>query len=189
MTRQHIMIDIETLDTTARAVVLSIGAVAFSFEGGQQTFPFYRALDYDDQLAIGREVSQSTLHFWSQQSDKARGAAFDGTRTDTVEVLHELGVFIAERSHGEGGRPLIWAYPAAFDLAVLEDLYGQFDVGVPWKHRNHRCVRTLYSLAGNPDFEHKGVVEAHHPVSACQVQITQAIRSVEVLNVSNVNIA
>lgn len=188
MTRQHIMLDIETLDTTARAVVISIGAVGFTFDGGAQSFPYYRALDYNVQIRRGRSISQSTLHFWSQQNGAARGAAFNGTRTPTTESLHELAAFIT-RFSGMHGDPLIWAYPASFDLAILEDLYTQFDITIPWGHRDKRCARTLYSLAGEPDFEHKGHIEPHHPVSDCQVQITQAIISVGEIKRIGVNIA
>lgn len=177
MPRQHIMLDIETLDTTARAVVISIGAVAFTFQGGAKTFPFYRGIAYDDQIRMGRHISQSTLKFWNDQSEEARGAAFGGTRTPTEEVLAELAEFITRHRVGEL-RPHIWAFPACFDLAILEDLYSGYGDVAPWGHRDRRCARTLYSLAGSPAFEHEGHILPHHPVSDCQVQITQARRSI-----------
>jgi len=186
MTRQHFMIDIETLDTTARAVVLSIGAVAFTFNGGEQAFPFYRGIAYDDQLKRGRSASQSTLQFWNQQSEAARGAAFNGIRTPTEEVLVELNDFINAR---DGQDALVWAYPASFDIAILKDLYEDYEMEVPWHYRNVRCLRTLYSLAGNPSFSHEGHILPHHPVSDCQVQITQAIVSVGEIKRLGVNIS
>lgn len=185
MTRQNIMLDIETLDTSANAVVISIGAVGFKFDGSRQTFPFYRSIAYQDQINIRRHVSASTLEFWSAQSDEARGAAFDGKdRLETGYALQELTAFI-ER-HDE---PLIWAYPACFDLSIMEDLYEDFGEDIPWHHRDRRCARTLYSLAGNPDFDHKGHVLAHHPVSDCQVQITQAHVAYQTLKRVGPNIA
>lgn len=186
---KHIMIDIETLDTTARAVVISIGAVAFGFQTGAQTYPFYRGMAYDDQIRMGRMMSQSTLKFWSEQPDEARAAAFGGDRVPTEVVLKELGEFIKRHRDGDTDRPLVWAYPASFDFAILEDLYRDYNSFAPWGHRDRRCARTLYSLAGNPSFSHEGDLIPHHPVSDCQVQITQAIVSVGEIKRLGVNIS
>lgn len=185
MTQQHIMLDIETLDTTARAVVISIGAVAFTLEGGARSFPFYRTVAYDDQIAKGRRISADTLKFWNAQSEEARGAAFGGVRVHTEFCLRELTEFVSTRF----SEPLIWAYPAAFDLAIMEDLYTDFGMDIPWSHRAKRCARTLYSLAGNPSFKHEGHVLPHHPVSDCQVQITQMRVALEHIKYHGVNIA
>lgn len=184
---QNVMIDIETIDTTARAVVISIGAVAFTFPNGGQPAPFFRALKYDDQLRLGRRVSDSTLSFWSKQSDEARGAAFRGlNKVDTVEALHELDDWLKMRTNDNS---LMWAYPAAFDLAILEDLYTDFNMIIPWGHRAKRCARTLASLAGNPKYDEPSGLIPHHPVSDCHNQIAQAQEAVRTIHTAGVNIS
>ena len=69
-----IMLDIETLDTSPSAIVLSIGAVKFNSVGLGDTF--YVRLDSDPQLALGRTQSEATLTWWAGQSDAARKEAF-----------------------------------------------------------------------------------------------------------------
>lgn len=182
----QIMIDIETIDITARAVVISLGAVAFTFERGAQAQPFFRALKYDDQLRLGRRVSDSTLSFWSKQTDGAREAAFRGFKVDTMEALHELDDWLKTRTH-EGS--LVWAYPAAFDLAILEDLYTDFGMTIPWSHRTKRCARTLAHLAGNPQYDEPPSLIPHHPVSDCHNQIAQAQEAVRTINTAGINMS
>lgn len=181
---EHIMLDIETLDTANSAVVLSIGAVKFSFEKGADTSlaPFFRSLKYDDQMEYGRTVSESTLQFWMAQSEEARGAAFNGVRTGTTEALTELTEFITAGVTD----PMVWAKPACFDLSIMEDLFKDYRMDAPWGHRNRRCLRTLYDVAGSPDYKHEGHIIPHHPVSDCQVQITEAMVSYKKISSSSV---
>ncbi len=59
---KDIMLDLETLGTTADAVILSIGAVKFNLETGKiDDEGFYRSVSVESNLDLGRRISEDTL--------------------------------------------------------------------------------------------------------------------------------
>jgi exodeoxyribonuclease VIII len=66
------MIDLETLATSPNAAVLTIGAVKFdpfNIETDNPTCEkLYIKVDLDSCDALGLDVSEDTLEWWSQQS-------------------------------------------------------------------------------------------------------------------------
>lgn len=181
-----VMIDIETLGTDQRAVVLSIGAIAFDaenpdanmFEGhpvagdmpGQLPI-FYTALNFDEQLAKGRTIKADTLRWWMRQNADAQIAAFDtveatphqdGWMGETM-ALRSLARFI-EFQMGSTGK--IWAKSPSFDLTILESLYRDFDDTPPWRYAQERDVRTIIDVAVIPN-----PVGKHEPIEDCLGQI------------------
>ncbi len=173
----HVMVDIETIDTRPEAAVLSVGAVVFSFDKGPQTFPYYSSMEINSQLIKGRRVNHDTLKFWAHQEDDARHAAFNGG-AETAVVLGSLAGTI--RSGLTGPDATIWAYPAAFDLAILTGLFADYNLVLPWHYRQQRCARTLHHLAGNPDPGEVNMAfvrdkyPRHHPIYDCALHIAQA---------------
>jgi exodeoxyribonuclease VIII len=69
----NLMLDIETLGTGPEAIVTSIGAVFFDPHSGQVGAEFYRELNFQDQIDIGRKPTQSTIQFWFSQPREAQG--------------------------------------------------------------------------------------------------------------------
>ena len=69
----HIMVDIETLDTVQSAVVLSIGAVAFDPHTKELGEKFYVEFttDLQAQQRLGRTISADTVTWWMQQGAAA----------------------------------------------------------------------------------------------------------------------
>ena len=66
-----IMIDIETLGTSTKCPVISIGAVAFDLN--QIRGQFYVALDIKDQIDSGKRlVDADTIKWWLSQSGAAK---------------------------------------------------------------------------------------------------------------------
>jgi len=144
--------DLETLDTDPTALVLSIGFWVFSpnevdtpssIERDLSERSFYAVLDVSEQIAAHRTVSESTSDWWLKQSAAAR-KIFTDPQQPVVEVLKRLNRFLKEH-HVE----FIWGNGAAFDNAILRDLYSTFDVPYPIKYTGDMCVRTIKRLAGD----------------------------------------
>ncbi len=164
------MIDIETLALTPKAVVLSVGAVAFD-NYGKLDKRFYRVLNTGDQIMLlHREVNPGTQAWWNSQDINAYQEAFQPVRCDLTRGLQELRAFIT------GYNPVrVWANSPSFDLVILESLYrdmGKADL-IPWTYKQPRDVRTIVDLAKFSVSHHKiqAVGLPHTPVYDCEVQI------------------
>lgn len=143
----HIMLDLETLDTTPTAVVVSIGAVAFDPESGMLGDKFYVEMPDDThaQQNAGRTISGDTVQWWMNQSAQAR-MLFNDTpvesviRTSTLEALIRFARFVA----ANGDREVkLWGNGADFDNIILGSLYGDMDMKRPWSYSRNRCYRTM----------------------------------------------
>ena len=73
----HGMIDLETLDTTPNATILTLGAVKFNPYNSQTPHTdLYLKVDVDVQTKMGRIVNDSTIEWWGQQNKEVREYAF-----------------------------------------------------------------------------------------------------------------
>lgn len=142
---RSLMIDLETLGTTADSVILSIGAVKFDLATGViDDFGFYRSVSIESNLDYKRRISESTMLWWFKQPAAAQ------------EVFHEpkeaLGTALVELSDWIGSEQfLIWSNGADFDIPMLSHAYTQMQVEIPWKFFNSRCYRTYKNLPGAKD--------------------------------------
>lgn len=146
----HIMVDLETLSTSCRSIVLSIGAGVINMlsDGEDETLlpkEFYKVLSQNDQGH--REVSQSTLSWWESQSGEAREVLEQSRKAfnKTMEGLETFSAWI-KVFKDLGYEPIIWGNGAAFDNCILKDLYEDFGVEVPWSYKADMCYRTLKAL-------------------------------------------
>lgn len=165
-----IMIDIETLDTRASAVVLSVAALKFQlFEDGvvllgdQLWTPRLR-----EQLAAGRTTSDKTIKWWGDQPQEARDH-WANPQTSVVHVyqmLDQLKTFC-------GSDIPVWANGAVFDVGILESLCAQFGCDIPWRYNMVRDARTIYHDLRQRRDRHEspnwkdGLFVAHDPVHDC----------------------
>lgn len=146
----HIMLDLETLDTRTSAVVTSIGAVAFDPAGGPLGPKFYLELieDTRSQQARGRTISGDTVRWWMQQGAQAQQLFSEHPqpgieRTSTVDGLTRFAMFV----EANGGRDVeLWGNGADFDNIILGTLYDDFGMRKPWSYSRNRCYRTMKNL-------------------------------------------
>jgi inhibitor of KinA sporulation pathway (predicted exonuclease) len=130
------MIDIETLDVTPSAVILSIGAVPINDPSNS----FYMELDRNTQWL--RTASKSTQEWWDKQGNMPKGHVHIET------ALLQLTAWLKSL----GAEPIIWCKGTDFDIAILTHAYRWLNLPTPWKYSNVRDCRTLYKLAGfSPD--------------------------------------
>lgn len=185
----HIMVDIETLDTVQSAVVLSIGAVAFDPHSKELGEKFYVEFTEDlaNQQIKGRTISADTVQWWMMQSDAARSIfarrdeddlitpkpANPAVRMSTEHGLNEFSQFIAR--HG-GKKVELWGNGADFDNVIIGSLYDSFDLLKPWSYGKNRCYRTMKRIFGeNVPLVRQGV---HH--NGLDDAITQAVHLQEI---------
>jgi hypothetical protein len=147
--KTHVMIDLETLDVTPTATILTIGAVKFDPNGDEINNPncdkFYCRVDIDSCDQLGLTVSQSTLDWWASQSAEAQEAAFDpADRIHIKDAMDQLYKFC-------WGAKRVWSHGSAFDIVILEHVLGKLQKAVPWKFWEVRDTRTLFELVIEPN--------------------------------------
>jgi hypothetical protein len=152
-----IMIDLETLNTTPDATILTIGAVKFDPFGSEVKEPamdsFYCRVDVDSCDRIGLTTSDDTIAWWANQSKEAQAAAFDPKdRLDIEEAFARLYKFC-------WGAKRVWSNGSCFDIIICEHVFRKINRAVPWKFWEVRDVRTAFDLGINPQ---RPPVTAHH---------------------------
>lgn len=177
---KHIMLDLETLDTTSSAVVISIGAVAFDPRTNALGDKFYVEMTEDiaAQQARGRTISGDTVRWWMQQDVQAKrvfSESIDGVdRVNTFEALSRFGLFVA----ANGDRDVeLWGNGADFDNIILGSLYDAFGLRKPWSYGRNRCYRTMKNIGIGP--RRPQVREGVHH-NALDDAITQAVHLQEI---------
>ncbi len=172
MNTTHIMVDLETLASSNRAAIVSIGAVAFDpYTGEINPAPFYINVDAQSCERAGLEISGSTVMWWLQQSDEARTALFNNP-VPLKEALTQFSAWV--RTHA-GGTPTMWGNGATFDNIVLRNAYAAADVYAPWKYNRDFCYRTMKNVFPGVPMTRSGT---HH--NALDDAMTQTVHLVNI---------
>ncbi len=141
-----IMIDLETLGTTADCVILSIGAVAFDLDaysvGG---YTYYAVTSLESQPA--RSINRDTLAWWTTQSPEAAAVLTHQPKQTIASALDGLRVFVKEAIETSGTLQ-VWSNGADFDLPILNHAYAECNIRAPWAPYSARCYRTYKNLPG-----------------------------------------
>jgi 3' exoribonuclease, RNase T-like len=151
----HIMIDLETLGTTADAAILSIGAVVFDLETGMLDDTFYRVVSFESQP--NRVLSRDTLAWWMKQSPEAAAVFTDKNKFALQDALRDFAVWVPCL-----GKVHAWSNGADFDLPMLTHAFDQCGLRQPWPTFNGRCYRTYKNLPGARDVKVIRVGEHHN---------------------------
>ena len=170
---KHVMLDCETLGTTASAVILSIGAVKFDLVSNEiDDAGFYASVSIESNLDHGRRIQEDTLLWWLKQEPAAQ-QVFHEEKTTLEQALVDLSDWFATDDH------VVWSNGADFDPPLIAHAYSQIQMEVPWKFWNSRCFRTYKNLPGARDIrvpssgvKHNALADAHH-----QAQTLQAIHA------------
>lgn len=176
MATKDVMLDIETLSLQSDALVLSIGAVKFNSVEQPASRPLWECAtsflavpSLLEQVLLGRHVDQGTQKWWATQPVQAQdhwcGPAVNSIKV--YEALQGLAEYVSDADR-------VWANGIVFDIGILESLYRQFKMSIPWKYSSVRDARTFYDThpstrtwTGSEDWI------AHHPVGDCKHQIVR----------------
>jgi len=159
-----LMLDLETLSTMPNAVILSMGAVKFDpfsdridVEDGLDL-----RIDVDSQSALGRDIQEDTINWWSTQPPEVQEAAMsEEGRVSLSDFVRKLNKFTV-------GVDQIWCQGPVFDIVILENLYRQLGVPIPWNYWQIMDSRTMFKAHGDPrDKSRKG---AHNALYDCVYQ-------------------
>ncbi len=170
---KHVMFDLETMATTANAVILSIGAVKFDLENNKiDNDGFYASLSIDDQIAEGRVISESTLIWWMAQIKEAQQVFVEPKQTlesALISLIDWLG----------HNKRCPWSNGADFDLPMLAHAFTAHGMEVPWEFWNSRCVRTYRSLPIAKQVAKPEAAVAHNALhdAVAQARHVQAIHA------------
>jgi exodeoxyribonuclease VIII len=166
----HVMLDLETLGTTADAAVLSIGAVRFDPHadklGERPDDKFYASISIDSNQVLGRRIQEDTMLWWLTQSREAQQVFHEPKQTLEAALL-ALTDWLAPI----GDKIEVWAKPAKFDIAILEHAFAQVNLDCPWPHWASNCLasfkKRVYELdavgvpsAPKPEIAHNALHDA-----------------------------
>ena len=168
----HAMIDLETLGTTADAVILSVAAVLFDPYGvGKSAKLYHTGIDINGQE--GRRIDDSTLRWWFKQVDAAR-AQHIVNRVGIYHVMEELHTFLKPV---EGG---VWGNGADFDNAILNHAWKRtcaYDDPL-YPYWQTRCFRTFTNLF-DPTKKYQPHSNDHNALNDCLNQVKWMQRIVD----------
>jgi hypothetical protein len=168
---KHIMVDLETMGTTASAVILSIGAVRFDLESDKiDGNGFYASVSIESNLDLGRRIQEDTLLWWLKQPAAALNV-FHEEKVELSSALEDFSDWISTDDH------FMWSNGADFDLPMLAHAYSQVGIEAPWKFWNNRCFRTYKNLPGAKNIRIDATGVKHNALSDAyqQAQTVQAI--------------
>lgn len=170
-----VMLDFETLDTSERPVLMSIGAVAFNILANDTVETlrapgrsFCSTFNLDDQQKVGRTISQSTLMWWNNQSVEAR-RIFDQLQNNKIShAIIEMFHNFCRIHHAEE----LWCNGAADDGKWYATFCADFGLVPYFRYSKISCARTIYKLAKvkPDDFKVPGLI-AHDAIDDCILQI------------------
>jgi len=180
MNSNHVMLDLETLDTVPGGVILSIGAVYFDYETQELGEDFHKIISVKESENIGLTISVDTFVWWNKQSVEARKTLIEAEASSTTpkEVFDEFNLFLDKGKNG-WKKVKLWGNGSDFDNIMLASAYEKAGVTLGWKYYNHRCHRTLKNL--RPDIKIDRVGTHHNALDDAKSQAEHAMRILKAL--------
>ena len=159
------MIDLETLATTADAVIMSIGAVKFDLDSDKiDDNGFYASVSIESNLDLKRRISEETLIWWMGQTIAAK-SVFTETKQSLRSALEELAKWMGDpKIH-------VWSNGADFDLPMIAHAFTQCGMEVPWEYWNSHCFRTYKNLPGAKTIRAQASGAKHNALSDAHQQV------------------
>jgi hypothetical protein len=144
---KHVMIDIETLGSSADAVILSIGLVHFNPSTNEivssAEFRCPRKLQED----MGRHVDPQVEAWWSRQSPEAQARLTEEPLYGNVnKMMSDVWKWLDNVCSNPWDLG-IWAKGPSFDLVLCRDLAKQLDQKWKGHYSREYCVRTMLMIA------------------------------------------
>ncbi len=166
------MIDLETLDTSVNATIVSMAAVCFDpfqdYENSSVKLydltQLHLLIDIESQPT--RTINPDTIKWWSQQDQAVQDSIFgEGlVRVSLQEALSQLHKFIWNKADR------IWAQGTTFDISMLEHAYAQYNMPRPWPYWQVRDSRTIIDLVSvkQPKVTHDAMDDCFRQLIAVQ---------------------
>lgn len=160
--RDPVMVDLETLSTTANAAIISIGACKFNPTTMEITDTFHVVIDKQSAIDAGLHVDPKTVAWWEKQSPEARAASYDVTDgKPLIAALYEFAEWCGDVE--------VWGNGSDFDCTIMSSAFRAVGLEQPWSFWNTRCYRTLKNMFPDTKLVRHGT---HH--NAVDDAVTQA---------------
>lgn len=147
---------------SGRAAIVSIGMFKFDIHEPQgpesisaaQTF--HCAVSLKSCQKYGLEIDGSTVEWWLQQDDVARGSLQPGRGLDLRLALESASVFMKNDGPPEYN---IFGNGAVFDNAILMNAFQAVGLDYPVSYKRNVCFRTIKNLffGVGKQYDHYGV--------------------------------
>lgn len=196
----NITFDLETCALCHTAAVMSIGAVAWNADAEDNPFAdglpgdycFYRHVDLRSSFVDGFTFDAKTSEWWATQNEDAKKALleYDDVPLRSIDgVIEDFFGFIQHVQKETSAKNVkLWSQGADFDIAILRNICGKYDIEIPVSYKNFRDHRTFFLegaqiISGKEGVdldEHKayqlvyayaGSGEPHNPVFDCKRSI------------------
>jgi hypothetical protein len=167
MSKVNMSLDLETLGTTPRSVIFSIGCVAFDATGILSEY--YSLISIRNSQSFRFRINPQTEAWWDDQPEEAKvelNRAWETPHT-VYDVLDTFGEWVVETA-GDRDNVVMWGNGADFDNVLLTAYYNVFGMDPPWKYTNNRCLRTLKNVF--PGFEPPRVGTLHNALDDAKHQ-------------------
>ena len=191
----NITFDLETCALCPTAAVMSIGAVAWNADAEDNPFTdrfpgeycFYRHVDLRSSFVDGFTFDGKTSEWWATRNEDAKKALleYDDVPLRSIDgVIEDFFGFIQHVQKETSSKEVkLWSQGTDFDIAILKNICGKYDIEIPVSYKNFRDHRTFFmeganivgGKAGKNAYslvhEYDGPGEPHHPVYDCKRSI------------------
>lgn len=168
-----VMLDLETMGNGSNATIIAIGAVFF--DSKNVTHEFYVNVDRLSCEDRGMVSDESTIKWWSEQSDTAKAALLDN-QEDIIDALKMFDYWLTQELPCKLSDIEMWGNGSMFDNAILGNAYKTCGMSIPWKFWNDRCYRTMKNIY--PSIKLNRVGTHHNAVDDAR---SQALHLIEIL--------
>jgi hypothetical protein len=163
------MLDIETLNTEAGAVMLSLAAVQFDEHTGETGAEFYQKISLQNSIDLGLTINADTLKWWLDKDREVLNEALSGTKP-LAEVLVDFSSWF-NNIKLQHGKVSIWGNSARFDCGIVEAGYKKLNLPIPWDSWLEVCFRTFIRDHKELRKSIPFVGNKHLPIDDCKHQI------------------
>lgn len=174
----ELMLDLETLATDQKAIVLQIGMLLFDPETERlvQIFDIYPPIR--QQTIARRTLDLSTVSWWLSDSDRAQQlrtliTAADAANEQEKHRCCRIADAFSEMRTTKNKKPTVIWTNGQFDWPIFKSLMADCfsDVEIPWSYRDVCDLRTMKTVACLPR-EFAGT-SSHNAVDDCLKQIAE----------------
>lgn len=174
----HMMIDLETLDTRPSAVVFQVGILVFkdivpeNFRTNLILEEKIYHLDILDQIMAGRTIDPETVKWWQTQNSNAwhRSAS---EITSTRDLFQDITYLHSVHEVG-----CLWANSPSFDTVIMRSLREDLEIGWDFpSFREDMDLRTLKRIFRMRGREMEGVKKptTHSALKDCHDQFQEVV--------------
>lgn len=131
-----VVLDLETMGTSNRSAIISIGAVGFDHKYNMTGY-FYTPVGLQSSIDLGLEVDVDTQNWWRAQSDEAKAGLNLLNGMPIIVALQAFKAWINEQDVE------MWGNGPEFDNTILDAAYRLAGKKTPWNFWNNHSLRTL----------------------------------------------